>query len=78
MATNVVTKTVCDRCGKTHERPGAEGDTPPVNWFDFDLTRRLPGEGWTNNKATRATLCVNCGKAILTTLENCPGDGTDG
>ena len=69
MTQTVVTRAVCDTCGKSTERAGAEGSIPPPYWAHLRLSRRLPGSGWTNsNLLFEGNVCEECQEAILVAL----------
>ena len=65
MSTNVVTISNCDRCGLRHEREGAEGYVPPVEWASVKLHYRWPGAGWSGGgRRVDAELCPSCARAV--------------
>ncbi len=61
---NVITRTICEQCGITDERVGAEGDVPPISWAEAELTYREEGSGWTNNRRITKILCPSCALKI--------------
>lgn len=65
MATVVVTRSRCDRCDKTDERPGSDACFPPVGWSTVNVQTRAPGEGWSGGgERTERLLCPDCSLAI--------------
>lgn len=64
MATEVITKTMCDSCKREYRRPGAEGDIPPIGWFELCLTERRDIRGWTNAWRLTLTLCPVCASSV--------------
>jgi len=72
MATVVITRTTCDRCGKVDERNGAEGEVPPVDWAICDLQYRAPGAGWSGGgRRIYRWLCPSCAVLVKDILERC-------
>ena len=72
MATEVLTKSVCDVCGVSNVRAGAEGGVPPAQWSELVLTKRFHGEGWSHSVSSKRQLCPNCAMKVLDFLDNQP------
>ena len=72
MATTVVTRSECDRCGRVEERDGVELGIPPVSWSNASLLRRDAGAGWMNSAATNATLCRRCAEDVRVFILTAP------
>lgn len=61
MATKVITRTDCDRCGAVSEEEGAQAGCPPKGWGVFSLTVRGDSEGWLKiEKKRNMVLCDRC------------------
>ncbi|MCC6752009.1 MAG: hypothetical protein IT371_30430 [Deltaproteobacteria bacterium] len=61
MATKVITRTDCDRCGAVSEEEGALAGCPPKGWGAFSLTVRGDSEGWLKiEKKRNMVLCDHC------------------
>ena len=64
MGTKVETISVCEQCGCKNVREGAEGFVPPIGWAELELTYRLKGSGWTNNRRIVKVLCPRCAEEV--------------
>jgi len=73
MATTVITRSTCDRCGLQSERPGADADFPPHLWGYVRLMIRSNSKtGWTDHRETFSTLCIDCSEAVRIFLLTAP------
>ncbi len=68
MPIEVFTEAKCDRCGFTEKEQGAHGATPNIGWSQCSLSKRLEGEGWTNNERIESLLCPKCARVIAQAL----------
>lgn len=73
MSTHVDTTSRCDRCDYEYVMPGAEGNFPPVGWWEMRIGERAPGAGWSGGGRKHVMqFCGGCASDVLRFAERNP------